>query len=93
MPEDIFNNIKSLHESNVEFVLVFAGAGSHAIDRLLSVPGASKTVLEIMIPYSNNSLDEFLGLKPEKYVSLDTNIKFLGKDKLKKIKSEGIKKN
>ena len=72
MQEDIFNTVKSLHESNVEFVLVFAGAGSHAIDRLLSVPGASKTVLEIMIPYSNNSLDEFLGLKPEKYVSLET---------------------
>ena len=28
----------------------------------------------------------------EKYVSLDSNINFLGKDKLKKIKSEGIKK-
>jgi len=28
----------------------------------------------------------------EKYVNLDSNINFLGKDKLKKIKSEGIKK-
>ena len=72
MEEDILNDVKNLHDSNIEFVLVFAGAGGRAIDRILSIPGSSKTVLEIIIPYSNNSLDDFLGLKPEKYVSPET---------------------
>jgi len=72
MQEDILDIVKNLHMSNIELVFAGAGAGIKAIDSILSVPGASNTVLEIIIPYSNSSLDSFLGLKPEKYVSSRT---------------------
>lgn len=42
------------------FVLSAAGAGSTSISRLLSVPGASQTVLEGQVPYGKRSFDELL---------------------------------
>lgn len=34
---------------------------------LLSVPGASRTVLDMRIPYSRNSLKDVLGKSPDSY--------------------------
>lgn len=39
---------------------------------LLSVPGASGTVLEAVVPYSRRALADFLGREPVKFVSEDT---------------------
>ncbi len=72
MHKEIKNIIKNLHEADMEIVLAISGSGSKAVEKLLSVPGASKTVIEIIIPYSSNSLNEYLGVKPEKYVSSKT---------------------
>ena len=40
-----------------------------AVAWLLSVPGASRTVLDMRIPYSRNSLNDVLGKSPESYAS------------------------
>ena len=53
-------------------VIVVTGGGAQALADLLAVPGASKTVLEAFIPYSNNSLKEFLGESPRQAVSMET---------------------
>lgn len=38
-----------------------------AVAWLLSVPGASRTVLDMRIPYSRNSLKDLLGKSPDSY--------------------------
>ena len=39
---------------------------------LLSVPGASGTVLEAVVPYSRAAMVDFLGAEPPKYVAAET---------------------
>ncbi len=53
-------------------VLVVTGGGTQAIADLLTVPGASRTVLEALVPYSDKSVAEFLGASPIQAVSLET---------------------
>lgn len=53
-------------------VLVITGGGAQALADLLTVPGASRTVLEALIPYSEQSLTEFLGVPPRQSVSGET---------------------
>ena len=49
-----------------------SGVGSQSINWLLSVPGASKTLIEATIPYSNESLNRYIGEVPKQYVSKAT---------------------
>ena len=53
-------------------VLVVTGGGVQALADLLTVPGASRTVLEALVPYSEQSLAEFLGALPVRSVSVET---------------------
>ena len=53
-------------------VLVVTGGGSQALADLLAVPGASRTVLEALVPYGDRSLAAFLGAEPERAASADT---------------------
>jgi len=53
-------------------VLAVTGGGSSAVSELMSQPGASKTVLEAIIPYSSASLEDFLGAKPAQSCSAET---------------------
>ena len=64
--------VEKLHASPERTVIAVSGAGSQAISWLLGVPGASRTVLEVTVPYSSESLKEFLGYEPEQSVSWDT---------------------
>ena len=50
-------------------VLATTGGGSRAISRLLTVPGASRSVLEAIVPYAEPALARFLGGKPDQYCS------------------------
>ena len=52
--------------------MAVAGAGTEAISWLLGVAGASRTVLEILVPYASTSLTEFVGSEPDQFVSEDT---------------------
>jgi len=52
--------------------MAVSGVGSQSVNWLLSVSGASKTLLEASIPYSNESLNHYIGEVPEQYVSNST---------------------
>ena len=52
--------IQEIHKTNYKFVIVASGGGSIAISDLLSVPGASNTVLETYTPYARESLAYYL---------------------------------
>ena len=53
-------------------VLAVTGGGTQALADLFVVPGASRTVLEALVPYSDGSMDEFLGRRPSQAVSAET---------------------
>lgn len=48
------------------------GGGAGAVALLLGVPGASKTIIEALIPYHEQTLIEFLGERPDSFCSDET---------------------
>ncbi len=72
MDAETYQLINTLHDSHYDLMLVAAGAGTHAISNLLGVAGASRTVLEVLVPYSAAAFNEFLGQVPEQYVSAES---------------------
>lgn len=64
--------IRRIHARPTMAVISAAGAGSAAISWLLGVPGASRTVLEIGVPYAAPALTEFVGYEPPQFVSEET---------------------
>lgn len=61
---DTASLIARIHASPAMAVLVLTGGGSQALADLLAVPGASRTLLEALVPYSQKSLTAFLGAPP-----------------------------
>ena len=57
--------IRRIHESPWKLVLVAAGGGIQGIADLFHEPGASRTVLEAVIPYSAAALEAWLHGKPD----------------------------
>ena len=53
-------------------MLAITGGGAGAIAQLLSVPGASRTVLEAVVPYGSEALADLLGAAPEQACSVET---------------------
>ncbi len=72
MDEATRDLVAQIHAAHTMAVIVVTGAGSQAVAWLLGVPGASRTVLEVLIPYNRRSLIGFLGHEPEQYVSAET---------------------
>jgi hypothetical protein len=72
MGEDISDLISSLHAAGRQAALALTGGGSSAGAWLLSVPGGSRSVLEVVVPYSQQALDDYLGCPPASYCSADT---------------------
>lgn len=64
--------VQRIHDSDILAVVAVAGAGTEAISWLLGVAGASRTVLEILVPYASTSLTEFIGSEPDQFVSEET---------------------
>jgi len=64
--------VERVHDSPGRLLLVTAGAGTRALAWILGVAGASRTLLEALIPYDESSFDDFLGRKPNKYVTART---------------------
>ncbi|XP_062145397.1 uncharacterized protein LOC133852643 [Alnus glutinosa] len=56
--------VEAIHSSPTQAVLYLSGGASQALGWLLSVPGASKTVLEAVVPYSRMSMIQLLGKIP-----------------------------
>lgn len=61
--------VEAIHSSPTQAVLYFSGGASLALGWLTSVPGASNTVLEAVVPYSQMSMIQLLGKIPAQYCS------------------------
>jgi hypothetical protein len=64
--------ITALHQSSCRSVLALPGGGAGAAAWLLSVPGGSRTVLEVLVPYGEEALGEYLGRRPASFCSAQT---------------------
>jgi hypothetical protein len=61
--------VRRIHDAPTRLVLAVAGGGSRAIAALLEVPGASRTLLEAVVPYCEQAMIEWLGGRPEQFCS------------------------
>ena len=64
--------VGEIHASGAKAAFVISGAGASAAQWLLSVPGASNTILEIVIPYGYRAMENYLGWLPAKNVAQKT---------------------
>lgn len=69
MDREIEAAIVQIHATPHKSVLAVAGAGSGAMSWLLGVSGASRTLLETLVPYGRRSMIDLVGGEPEQYVS------------------------
>jgi hypothetical protein len=72
MEADWRSLIEAVHRTPVRLVVAVTGGGTGAAAALLGVPGASRTVLEIQVPYGEVALADFLGARPEQFCSPET---------------------
>jgi hypothetical protein len=72
MDANLRSLIEALHHSGRQCVLAVTGGGAEAAAQLLTVPGASRSILEVVVPYHERSLIEFLGHAPEQFCSAAT---------------------
>lgn len=72
MPERKDALVNAIHANPRTGVLAVTGGGSGLLSALLSVPGASATVLEAHVPYANAALRDFLGAEPSQACSVET---------------------
>ncbi|KAG0456402.1 hypothetical protein HPP92_024190 [Vanilla planifolia] len=61
--------VEAVHLKPTQYVLFLAGGASQALGWLMSVPGASNTILEVVVPYSRPSMIQLLGKVPMQYTN------------------------
>lgn len=64
--------VARLHDRPGTGVVVVTGGGSGALEALLAVPGASRTLLEARVPYAATALTEWLGGDPDRACDPET---------------------
>jgi hypothetical protein len=64
--------VERLHASPHSGVIAVTGGGALLLADLLTVPGASATVLDARVPYAESALAEFIGAVPEQACSVAT---------------------
>ena len=69
MDADVSRLIQAIHQSRFKTVLALTGGGTSAAGLLLRVPGGSRTVLEVCVPYDAQAFIEYLGRRPEQFCS------------------------
>ncbi len=72
MSRALLETVERIHASRWQAVLAITGGGTGAISQLLSVPGASRTVLEAVVPYGSDALADLLSAVPEQACSVET---------------------
>ena len=71
MDEDVRVLVEALHGAPALATLAVTGAGSRGLAWLLSVGGASRTVLEATVPYAASSTRAYIGFEPAEFASLE----------------------
>lgn len=79
MDANIRELIQQIHDAPPRIVLVTAGAGTEALAWLMAVPGASRTLIEGLVPYDSAAFTDFLGQEPAQYVSAETAARMAGR--------------
>jgi hypothetical protein len=72
MNDDVQRLVGDIHRVACPMVLAITGGGASAAAALLGVPGASKSILEVIVPYHQQALWEFVGRQPEQSCSAET---------------------
>ncbi len=72
MPDRPATLVERIHATDSAGVFYVTGGGSYLLPMLLTVPGASATVLEAQVPYANEALSELLGSAPDQACSAET---------------------
>ena len=85
--EEIRPHIEQIHATPHKAVVAVSGAGTQAVAWLLGVAGASRTILEVLVPYGRQSMNSFLGFEPEQSASAQT-AKDMAKSAYRKAKSQ-----
>ena len=67
--EEIKAHVERIHSTEHKAVVAVSGAGTQAVAWLLGVPGASRTILEALVPYGRESMNAFLGFEPDQSAS------------------------
>lgn len=68
-PSDWQDVARSVHASGRKLVIAATGGGTGAISALVQTPGASRTVLEAVVPYSLRALVDWIGGVPDQACS------------------------
>lgn len=68
MNQETRQAVEAIHNHKAKTVFVIAGAGTQALSDLLGVAGASRTLLEAIVPYGEESFIDFLGARPKQFV-------------------------
>jgi hypothetical protein len=69
MEKEIQQLVQQIHDAPGQTMMVAAGAGTKALSSLLGVAGATRTLLEAVVPYSTAAFDDFLEQTPAQYVA------------------------
>ena len=73
MAPDVHGLVALLHQrAPCQYVLALTGGGTGAAAWLLSVPGGSRSLLEVVVPYGEEALCEYLGRRPASFCSAET---------------------
>ncbi|MBN2021507.1 MAG: adenylyltransferase/cytidyltransferase family protein [Pirellulales bacterium] len=64
--------VQRIHASPTRFVLALSGGGARALATLTGIPGASRTLLEAVVPYSSEAIVAWLGGRPDQFCSAET---------------------
>ena len=85
--KEIRPHIEKIHGTPHKAVVAVSGAGTQSIAWLLGVAGASRTILEALVPYGTESMIAFLGFEPEQSASAQT-ARDMAKAAFRKAKSQ-----
>ncbi|MCH8045683.1 MAG: hypothetical protein IID44_18385 [Planctomycetes bacterium] len=69
MTNDTTDLIRRIHDAPAKAVIAVTGGGSRAIGDLLAVAGASRTLVEAIVPYAAAALVDLLSAEPEQFCS------------------------
>lgn len=63
--------VAAIHDADVRACLVITGGGASVVGALFAVAGASRTVIDIQVPYARAALGDYLGERAPRHVSAE----------------------